>query len=54
MVTQGISWYCGKVRAEAIVYGNRIMGYRYVVVGGCGKANPPNEKKCWNCGREKG
>lgn len=53
MDAQAVSWYCGMVRAEALIIGGRISGYRYVTVKGCGKSNPPNEKKCWNCGREK-
>lgn len=53
MGAQAVSWWCGNVRTEARIIGNRVTGYRYVVVNGCGSLNRPDAKQCTECGREK-
>lgn len=48
-----ISWYCGKTKAVPRILHNRVIDYRYQVVGGCGELNRPSADRCWNCGRAK-
>jgi len=48
-----VAWYCGEMRAEAKLIGNRVVDYRYVPVNGCGELNRPGTTECWNCGKRK-
>lgn len=52
--TGRIAWYCGTMKAEALIMGNRVIDYRWVPVGGCGWLNRPNETHCENCGKKRG
>jgi hypothetical protein len=45
------NWYCGEIRAQARIVGNRVAGYEYRQISGCGYSNSPNSKQCENCGR---